>query len=152
MLARFRKRAFVALTIPTLLSSCHSYVPVSSAPAKGMRVSAELTDLGTVELARYVGPGVEAIEGRLVQSSDSAVLLSVFKVRKRNGIEDFWTGEQVPVSRSFVARLSERQISRKRTALFSGAFAAGIAAIAVAFATGALGGGSSRPSGGPPTR
>jgi hypothetical protein len=147
MLAAFRSRALALLTLPTLLAACHSYVPVITAPGPGTRLSAELTDTGTSELARYVGPRVAVIEGGLVSASDSAVTLSVILTRQHNGVDSYWTGEQVTVPRPYIAHLTERRLARGRTAVATGGFTALLAALALAFSGGFNGGGNPRDPG-----
>lgn len=141
MLANFRRPSLTLLALPALLSSCHTYRPmVASTPASGVRVRAELTDLGTVELARYVGPGAGAIEGRVLQATDSIVTLGVLTVRNRNGIESYWKGERVAVPRELVSTLSTRTLSRSRTTLAAGTLVGVAGAVAMLFASGAIGG------------
>ena len=139
-LALFRRPAFVLFTLPALLASCHAYRPATAVPPPGAIVRAELTDVGTVELARHVGPGVGAIEGRVLEASDSAVTLGVLTVRNRSGVESFWKGERVGVSRELMSGLSTREFSRSRTVLASGALVLAAGAVAALFASGAIGG------------
>jgi hypothetical protein len=147
LMAVRRRRAFTLFAIPAMISACHSYLPIEGAPAPGRRVAIELTDAGTSELARYVGPRVGAIEGELVGASDSTLALSVIVTRQHNGIESFWNGEQVLVPRAYVSHLSERQLSPTRTVLFASGFTALLAALAVAFSGGFNGGGHAPDSG-----
>ena len=140
MLAAFRRPSLTLLALPALLSSCHTYQPVTTTPPSGVRVRAELTDLGTVEMARHVGPGVGAIEGRVLEATDSVVTLGVLTVRNRNGIENYWKGERVAVPRELVSALSTRELSRARTTLAAGTLVGVAAAVAVLFATGTIGG------------
>jgi hypothetical protein len=147
MLTLFRRRAFALLTVPTVLSACHRYVPVTGALPEGARVSIDLTDRGTVELARFVGPGVGALEGQIVRMDDSVVTIGVKTARQRNGIESYWAGEQVPIDRDYIATVEERQISRPRTAVAAAGFTLLLSALAVAF-TGGFSGGSAGGDGG----
>ena len=151
MLARFRRRAFALLTVPTLAAACHRYVPVTGTLPRGARVAVELTDRGTVELAKYVGPGVGTLEGSLIHMDDSVITIGVTTARQRNGIESYWTGEQVPVDRDYVANVEERQVSRPRTAVAAAGFTLLLSALAVAFTggfSGANGGGDPGSGGG----
>jgi hypothetical protein len=140
MLTAFRRptlrRLCTLLVVPSLAAACHRYVPVTGAAPVGARVAVQLTDRGTVELARYVGPGVGALEGEVVAADDSAVTISVSVVRQRNGIENYWAGEQVVVDRDYLASFQERQVSRPRTAAAAGGFALIVGAIAAAFILG----------------
>ncbi|HVE78089.1 MAG TPA: hypothetical protein VNA89_04485 [Gemmatimonadaceae bacterium] len=144
MLAFFRRPALrrlcTALAIPSLAAACHRHIPVTGTGPIGARVSVSLTDRGTAEMARFVGPGAGAVEGRLIAADDSAVTLSVTAVRLRNGIENYWTGEHVAVERSLVASFTERRVSRPRTAAAAAGFTLLVSAIAAAFILGASGG------------
>lgn len=140
MLGYFRRGALrrlcSALVLPSLAAACHRYTPVIGAVPPGARVSAQLTDRGTVEMARFVGPGVGVIEGQVVAADDNVVTLAVSAVRQRNGIENYWAGEQVAVERNLVAKLEERRVSRPRTAAAAAGFTLLLGAIAAAFILG----------------
>jgi hypothetical protein len=79
-----------------------------------------------VGTAQMIGPGTESVEGSIVASDDSAYRLAVSSVKPLRGPRVRWSGEQVDVRRSYVATVSEKRLSRGRTAVFS---------IAVAFVT-----------------
>ena len=114
-------------------SGCYRYAPISMrTPEVGTRVSVSLTDAGTDDLARFVGPGVAAIEGHVVSSSDEAMHLGVTLVRLHNGAENFWKGERVSVPRVQIAEVRERRLSRSRSFLSAGTLLlAAVAAIDV---------------------
>lgn len=113
---------------------CYGYYPSSAGtPRTGVRVTAELSDSGTMSLARYVGPSVAAVEGRLVRASDTEIELSVLAVRQHNGVEADWRGERLTVSRDLLRGIQERKLSVGRTALFTVGFAIGSIALRKAF-------------------
>jgi hypothetical protein len=151
-------RAICCAPTVVLLSGCYEYVAPRTgsngvgplAPPTGTAVRVELTDAGTASLASAVGPGVTSLTGRLVSANDSAVTVAVDATVKRNGLEDFWKGENVVVRRSEVAAFQEKAFSRTKTAVASG-IAVGLAAIFYAALGGSLGGGSGgTPGGGTP--
>ena len=151
-------RALCCAPTVALLSGCYEYVAPRAgsngvgplAPPTGKAVRVELTDAGTASLAPAVGPGVTSLTGRLVSADDSAVTVAVDATVKRNGLEDFWKGENVVVRRSEVAAFQEKAFSRTKTAVASG-IVVGLAAIFYAALGGSLGGGSGgNPSGGTP--
>ena len=108
------------------LVGCHRYVPISSGPQEaGTPVRVALTDHGTAELARFVGPSVAAVQGRLVRGSREEVVLSVTSTELHNGAESYWSGEHVAVPRDAIAVLEERRFSRSRTAFLAGGLTAG---------------------------
>ena len=139
-LAAFRRPALALLALPALLTSCHTYRSAAGVPPAGAVVRAELTDLGTVELARHVGPGVIVIEGRVVEATDSAMTVGVLAVRNRSGVESYWKGERVAMPRELVSTLATREFSRSRTTLAAGALVAAAGTVAVLFASGVVGG------------
>jgi len=148
MLPRLRRPALALLTAPALFANCYSYIPSPQPPPPGTRVEAELTDMGTVEMARYVGPGAGAIEGRLLGATDSVLTLGVIAVRQRNGVESYWSGESVPVPRALVSAVGARRLSRTRTALAVSVATAAVAGAAMLFAGRGVGGGRGPGGGG----
>ena len=128
-----RPRAVGAVAL--MLVGCYRYQPAPmSSPRVGMQVAAELSDSGTVALAKAVGPDAAAVEGRLVRVTESEIELAVTTVRQHAGTATDWRGERVIVPRGFLSRLQERKLSRQRTALFAAAFAVGAAVVGDAFA------------------
>ncbi|MGE5802845.1 MAG: hypothetical protein ACM358_11355 [Gemmatimonadota bacterium] len=123
---RLRILAGVAGLLPGLLGACYTYHAVPATPEPQTRVSIQLSDMGRVGTAQMIGPGTESVEGSIVAADDSAYRLAVSSVKPLRGPRVRWSGEQVDVRRSYVATVSEKRLSRGRTAVFS---------IAVAFVT-----------------
>lgn len=133
----------------TGLTGCYKYTPLATTdPAPGTQIAVELTPAGTDTLARFVGPHVVAIDGRVVHADGTDLSLAVSVVRKRNGEEDFWKGELVTIPREVISGLQQRRLSTGRTLLLVGAVAAASASVGVAATGGGSGGGGS--GGGPP--
>lgn len=129
-----------------LLCGCYVSVPLSTpSPVPGTKLQVQLTDQGSIDLAKYLGPSVISVDGRLLQGTDSTLALSVSSVSMRSGDEQFWKGETVTLPRTAIATVHERKLSKWRSALIAGAVIAGIAAIG-----GAAAGNSSPSSGGGP--
>ena len=128
--------------LPALLLSaagCYRSVPIEgAAPAPRARVELRLTDRGALELGPRIGNTVERVEGTVVEASDSTVVLELSSATDRRGITQSWSGETVVFPRDYIARVSERRLSRKRSWLL----AAGIVAAAAAAGgfSGAFGG------------
>ena len=142
-----RARAF-AVILFVALSGCYKYVPVAaSGPPPGARANVVLSDAGTVEMARLVGPSTRAIEGEVVSADADGLTLAVRRLERRDGIEEFWKGEQVTIPRGAVATFTERRLSRSRTALFG--LGAVVAALVLGQAFGDVGGLFGRGEGGP---
>jgi hypothetical protein len=128
-----RRRAGTAAALALLCTGCRSYVPVvpgQLAPGTTARVT--LTDRGSVELARSLGPRGELLEGRVMESGDSALVLAVSTVVRQNGVEESWTGERLLVPQSYVASTTMPKLSTWRSVLLTGGVLAGLAAIAAA--------------------
>lgn len=131
------------------LAGCYRYTPLATTdPAPGARIAVDLTPAGTDTLARFVGPNVIGIEGRVVQAAGSDLLLAVSVVRKRNGEEDFWKGETVSIPRGTISGLRQRRLATGRTLLLAGAVAVAGATVGAAASGGSSGGGGG--GGGPP--
>lgn len=105
----------VAVVLATL-TGCYTYVPVdSTAPPIGETVAFEISDQGRVQLGERLGPGVMRIEGRLIGTDASDVLLNVSRVGYLNGEASQWSGETVRFDRQLIARTQERRLSKGRT-------------------------------------
>ena len=125
------RSGLLAVVFIALVSGCYKYVPVEpSGPPSGVRANLVLSDAGTVEMARWVGPSTRAIEGDVVSVNAEGLTVAVRRLERRDGVEEFWKGEEVTVPRAAVASFTERRLSRSRTALLAGG------AIAVALGIG----------------
>lgn len=126
-----------------MLCGCYITVPLATtSPGPGTRLHVQLTDNGSGELARYLGPNVVSVDGRLLQSTDTAVALSVNTVGMRDGDEQFWKGEAVSLPKGAIATVQQRKLSRWRSGLLASALIVGIVAI-----KGAAGGTTGTPGG-----
>lgn len=128
-------------------SGCYRYVAVGDGDLlPGVTIAVDLTPLGTDTLARWIGPGMVALEGRLLEADPAELTLGVTAVRGPGGVESYWKGETVRVPRLGVAAVRERRVSYLRSAL------AGSLVVAAALAVGETTGGSTGapPGGGQP--
>ena len=124
----------VAFLILPVLAGCYSYVPVATLqPGPGTKLSLVLNDEGRSQSARQVGPYTARVEGQLVEATDADYVLAVTDVVDIRGARSKWTGETVPLPRSFVMSTYEKRFSRTKTLLLVGAFAAGFVALARSF-------------------
>jgi len=116
------------LWIVPLLAGCYEYQPVTTASAPaGQPVRLTLTDAGTADLAPTLGPSMEEVGGKLLDSSGDAYVVALSESRKRNGMEIDWRGEQVSISKSLVASVQQRKFSATRT----GFLTAGVVSVLV---------------------
>jgi hypothetical protein len=116
---------FSICSVAVLACGCYSNVPIqlSSAPTSTKLVVA-LTDAGSDSLARYLGPGVETVSGKLLQNGESGISLAVSQVTMRSGAEQFWKGETVALPKYSIGTVQERKLSKSRTLLLSAAIVA----------------------------
>src|SRR5690349_17185748 len=113
MLGGTNRRGAVVVGLAALLfgvSGCYTYRPLTAPPVPAMRVAALLTDNGRVGAASQIGPRNDRLEGRFLEGSDTAYLLSVTAVKPIHGPWVRWTGEQVSLRRDYVATLYERRL------------------------------------------
>jgi hypothetical protein len=128
-------------------TGCYSLTPVvNTGVPMGSQVALRITDAGRVALGGSMGPEIDLVEGRLVQRSDSAYLLSVSGVRFLRGGEQRWNGERISVRQEHVSGVSEQRLSKLRTVALT---AATIAAVTLAVTKG-LGSFGDRDEGKPP--
>lgn len=122
LLRQLRMLLVLAGVVPAAVG-CYTYVPLDTSVAAlpvGERLSFTLTDRGRSELARRMGSGVLRIEGTLVQSTDEAYLLRVWKVAQIDGLSSLWSGEEVRLDREYVGGVSSRRLHHGRTWLTAG--------------------------------
>ncbi len=110
-----------------------------------MYLAVTLTEAGSEDLARYIGPDVGVVRGRFQSTSERGLTLSVSQVELRRGDVLSWQGETVVVPRAFVASLEERRVSRGRMVLLAGGSILALLATYQAFGSG--GGGVPAPAG-----
>lgn len=132
-------RGLLALA-PAVLPACYSYVPVDSAPEPGLGVQVVLNDVGRVDLAKAVGPGVASIIGILASRSDTDFVVHVIQVNGEYGGVQKWEGEPVVIRPEYVESMGIRRFSVGRTAVAAVAASAGLLAIGQMEGAGAGGG------------
>ena len=121
-----------------LTVGCYTYTPVApSAAVSGERTRVALTEGGSFEVARYIGPYANTLDGRIVQRDDSGLVVSVVQVTRRSGVEETWRGESVRVPNDAVSSITRPKLSRPRSFLLAG----GVVATTLGV-TALLGGGS----------
>ena len=143
-------RAAMLLTAVCLTAGCYNYSPLTQpTPEPGAYLAVILTDAGSVDLARYLGPSVFAVRGRYVVADDQGLVLSVSSVELVRGDQIAWAGERVTLPNDRIASVQVRQLSKRRSVLLVGVGITGLVATTAAF--GLIGGASSGSTiGGPP--
>ncbi|MEJ7810295.1 MAG: hypothetical protein WKG32_07760 [Gemmatimonadaceae bacterium] len=117
--ARRGQGAIVPL-LAALLAGCHVYTPVSTTPQPGVRFAFDLNDRGRVGVADSLGPEVARVDGVLLRSTDSLYVVQVKAVQGIRGSSRHWSDETVSLRREYVRDISERRLSKQRTALVAG--------------------------------
>ena len=103
------------------LGGCYTYAPPKTGtiqPGKELRVQLTLT--GGDSLARFLGPNVASVDGRLVVVNESSYEVGVTQVVMHSGMEQYWKGQTVPLPKPFVASIEERSLSWGKTGILAG--------------------------------
>ena len=102
-----------------LLCGCYTYRNTAVGDAALMTpVRVELTEEGSQEITKQVGPRGSMLEGVLRAKSESVLTFGVTALTRMNGVEETWHGEHVTVPRSLVSRVQVRKFSKLNTGLF----------------------------------
>lgn len=120
--ARRARAILAALLLLPQATGCYTYAPLwNGSPAAGSEISLGLSDRGRVALAGPLGPGAQRVTGRLVGATDSAYVIRVSEVAYVGGVPSAkWNGEEVSVSKDFVAGMAERRLSKSRSWIATG--------------------------------
>lgn len=125
-------RRIATLLLLPFAAACYTYVPLATPePAPGTKVSLVLSDQGRVEAAPQIGPYAVRVEGSVVQSTDANYLLSVTDVVDIRGTRSKWTGETVPLQRTWTVTSYEKRFSRSKTLMLAAGAVGAFVAIVV---------------------
>jgi len=114
-------RAAIGFTL-CLTAGCYNYHPLATmSPEPGSYVAATLTDQGSTDLARYLGPNVFVVRGRYVGDGEAGILVSVSAVELKRGDDVSWAGETITLPPDAVASLEVRHLAKGRTLLLASA-------------------------------
>ncbi len=114
-------RRFAPLVLIVALAGCYTYAPYRVAtpePGKSLRVV--LTDTGGDSLARFVGPNVATIDGKLVLANDDGLEIGVKQVTMHDGLEQYWKGETVTIPKPYISSVQVKTFSWPKTGLLAG--------------------------------
>jgi len=126
-------RTTVVIATACLTAGCYNYNPLTTPnPEARTYIAARLTDSGSEDLARYLGPGVFVVRGRYVGEDDRGLLVAVSSVEMKRGDEVSWAGETVALPASYIASLEVRRLAKGRSALLVGVGVTGLVATAAA--------------------
>jgi hypothetical protein len=141
-------RLTAVLLLP-LLAACYMQSPLTSpTPTPEMRIVAQVTDTGVLEMGQLIGPGATEVEGVVANANAAAWDLRMLRVDYRGGSSVLWKGELVHFPRSALSQATERRFSRGRSWILAGAITS-VALLAGKF-LGFIGGGDNPPTTPPP--
>jgi hypothetical protein len=130
----------VVALLTVLCGACYTAVGTShDALRPGVHVYVDLTESGTTNVARYVGPNVRQVYGDVRENSGGGLIIALRSVTDRQAIETPWAGESLAIPRAEIVSIRERRLSRRRSWVLATAVTAALLAGARAF--GVLGGG-----------
>ncbi len=126
----------------SFMCGCYESVPVQINQVQpGTKLRVTLTDAGTDSLARYLGPGVETVDGKLISTTESRLSLGVTSVAMRSGQDQFWKGEAVAIPRTALATVQQRKVNKPKSLLLGGALIVALASLRLSGVVGGNGGG-----------
>ena len=136
-LFRPRSRVLAMASLFIVASSCYRFTPIEGAtPVSGQEVRLSLSDEGSVRLAPLIGPRIVAIDGRTVQTTDTAFVVAVEAVVTQSGRGMTWSMEQLTVPRSAVASIRTRTLDRRKSWIVAGLGVVGAIALGDVFGLG----------------
>jgi hypothetical protein len=130
----------VAVLLPNVTGCYESLAVRTSVVPAGTDVSLVITDRGRVALGPKLGEGVTRLNGRVADASDSVYVVKVSSVEYAASPIGHWSGEEINVSRDYIASVAERRLSKKRSWLMAGIVVGAIAVVSLGIKI--LGGGS----------
>lgn len=87
-------------------------------------------------MAPTIGPRVSALDGRVLEASDTAIVLAVQSVTAQSGRTMGWSQERLAVPRAVVSSVRARTLDRKRSWIVAGLTVVGVVALGEAFGLG----------------
>jgi hypothetical protein len=127
-------RTAILIGVLSVTAGCYNYNPLTTpTPETGTYLGVTLTDAGSDDLARYLGPNVFLVRGRYLGPSDKGFLLSVTGVETKRGIALPWEGETVTLPADAIASLEVRRLSKGKSLLLAGLGAGGVIVTTLTF-------------------
>ena len=131
------------------LAACYSHRPINgSLPASNTRITAELTDSGSLALSQTLGPAATDVEGIVASADQAGITLNVLRVQYRGGTSMTWTREPVRFPASALRNIRERRLDRTRSWMAGGLVTLG--AVLIATVAGIVSGDDPGPTPPPP--
>lgn len=128
---RHRLTAVLCAVLLAFQVGCYTYLPIQeTAPQSGTLVGIVLNDRGRQLVGGRLGPEAMQVDGSVVSQSESAVTVSVNRVRFMGGSNAIWAGEQVEIPKEGIRGFQERRFSKGRTTMLTIGLLAGLVGIA----------------------
>jgi hypothetical protein len=98
-------------------AGCYRYVPETAPlPMAGAEYRAWLNSTDAEPAQRLLGRDVSGFDGRVIQVTDTAyIVLMGATLTRTDPRPTIWSGEQLAIPRSSVARFERRQLDRGKT-------------------------------------
>lgn len=127
-----RRKAVLVLCFCTLSLQwgCYSYLPVQSAPPPvQQKLAVTLSDRGRTLLGERLGSGVDQVEGVLVSSDATGIVMDVSGIKDVRGGSSVWSGERVSIPADAILGYRPRKLSKMKSLLLAGAVVATLVAL-----------------------
>ena len=120
-------------------TACYMYVPAMTGPPSP---GTELNSEGTTELARFLGPRVISVDGKLSSvSTDGAMVIAAASVQIADGARQPWTGNGAVVfPQVYLTSVQVRTFDRRKSTIAAVAIAASLVATGTIVMRGGSGG------------
>ena len=111
----------IACLVLALQLACYTTRPLLDAtPQPEAQVIAQLTDIGTVEMANAIGPGALEVEGVVARADANSWTLRLLRVDQRGGISTPWNREEVTFPRTALTRVDVKRLDKGKSWMFAG--------------------------------
>lgn len=136
-------RSRYLVPILCVLCGCYESVPIQlNSVQPGTKIRVTLTDAGTDSLARYLGPGVQTVDGKLISTDESKLSVGVTSISMRSGQDQYWKGETVAIPRTALATVQQRKVNKPKSLLLGGVLIAALTSLRLSGVVGGNSGGS----------
>ena len=115
-------------------AGCYVEQPLTTLPPPpATRITAVLTDSGTVAMSNAIGPGALAVEGVVTSASNDVWVMQMLRVDHRDGRSIDWNREAVSFAPSLLTQPNVKVLDKRRSWLAAGGLVIGAYVLAQAF-------------------
>ena len=120
--------------------ACYKEQPLQTLPpAPAMRLTAQLTDSGTVAMSNAIGAGALSVEGVVASANEQQWTLQMVRVNHRDGRAIDWNREAVAFPSNVLVRPTVKVLDKNRSWLAAGGIVIGAFVVARALEIGFVG-------------